>query len=1238
MSSEHTGRRPNRLLHETSPYLLQHAYNPVDWYPWGEEALRRARELNRPILLSIGYSACHWCHVMERESFEDEEIARFMNEHFVCIKVDREERPDLDDIYMRATLVMNHGQGGWPMTVFLTPEQEPIFAGTYFPPTDRWGRPGFLTVLKKVADFWRSDPEGLRRQAAHLTARLKEEVQSVNPMAVGEAELDAAVAQFAEEFDPRYGGFGGAPKFPPATGLSLLLRSHHRTGDSHTLHMVRKTLDVMAAGGIYDQIGGGFARYSTDERWLVPHFEKMLYDNALLARTYIEAYQVTEDANYRRIAREVLDYILREMTSPEGGFYSATDADSEGVEGKFFVWTPEEIRTVLPSEADARLFCAYYDITAAGNWVEPGASSHKAVSIPNRLRPVDETARELGLSVEALEAAVARLRPIVYEARRKRVPPGLDDKIITAWNGMMIGAMAEGGRVFGEARYLQAARRAADFLLSVLRRPDGGLFRTYRAGQARGAAFLEDYAWLADGLIDVYEAGADERYLNEAVRLAETIIADFGDEEHGGFFTTAKEHERLILRSREGPDGATPSGNAVAASALARLSCHFGREDFRQAAAHAIRAYGRQIARYPRAFAKSLAVADFLLHGPVELALVGQPGEAAYERLKAEMNRPYLPNRIIAHWNPAGGTTEHPLLRGKGLVQGRPALYICRNFACRQPITDAAEVALALKREAAPSGGDRPVSKTLTVARLAGCATPGGTAAYAVRAINRAAACRDLSHGYTSLGSTGLTVSRLGFGTYRVTVEDQAHRAALAQALRQGCNLIDTSTNYMDGDSERLVGQVLADLIRQGELAREEVVVVSKIGYVQGENLKRAEAREKAGKPYPEMVKYGEGVWHCLHPDFLADQLTRSLDRLGLDALDVCLLHNPEYFLSDAKRRGEADVASVRDRFYLRLEAAFRYFETQVAAGRLRWYGVSSNTCMAEPDDLEATSLTRMLEAAKAAAAAEGQAEHHFRVIQCPMNLYETGAFFTPVTGSDHRLTLLEAASQEGLAVLINRPLNAIPSQEGGIVRLADLPVEEQELSFDEQRQRVAELEKEYRRDIAPHVPHGGQGTAPADYFGWADQLAEIRPRIQGLGQWEHIEAQMIVPYVNQVVQVLDALWTGPQAERWEAWRDRYVPELLALLKEMRREATERSRHRTAAIVRAIDPLLPEERRKESLSRKALWILASTPGVTSVLCGMRTTRYVDDALGVLQWPPLANVRQVYQTVGAHSAS
>ncbi|MFQ5932305.1 MAG: aldo/keto reductase, partial [Nitrospiraceae bacterium] len=799
---------------------------------------------------------------MERESFENEQIAALMNEHFICIKVDREERPDLDEIYMQATLAMNQGQGGWPMTVFLTPEQEPIFAGTYFPPSDRWGRPGFASVLKKVAEYWREDAQGLRRQAGQLTARLKDSTRIAAPISVGEPELEAAVAQFGQEFDPRFGGFGTAPKFPPATALSFLLRRYDRTKDPHTLVMLRRTLDAMAAGGMYDHIGGGFARYSTDERWLVPHFEKMLYDNALLARTYVESYQLTGETGYRQVATETLDYVLREMTSPEGGFYSATDADSEGVEGKFFVWTPEEIRSAVPDQEEARRFCEYYDITDRGNW------EHK--SIPNTPRSFDDVARDLKSSAEELRRTIDRVKPLVYEARRKRVPPGLDDKILTAWNGMMVSAMAEGGRVLGESRYLRAAASAADFLLKIMASPNGGLLRTYRAGKAHLNAYLEDYAYLAEALVDLYEAGGEERYLYEATRLAERILADFADPEHGGFFTTARDHESLIVRSREGPDGATPSGNAVAASALARLSIHFGRADFREAAANALRAYGRQMTRYPRAFAKSLAVLDLLLTEPLELALVGHPGDPVYEALRTEINRPYLPNRVIAHYDVGGLDTQHPLLVGKGLVQHKPALYICRNFSCQAPTTDPAAVLAALtNRQQRTEAETASHPKMIEGVRLPGHATAGGTGAYAVRSIGSPTATGNLAHGYTSLGSTGLTTSRLGFGAYRIGTDEPSHREALILALRQGCNLIDTSTNYTDGESERLIGTILAELIEKGHLRREEVIVVSKIGYVQGQNLTRAQSRERAGNPYPEMVKYGEGIWHCLHPEFL---------------------------------------------------------------------------------------------------------------------------------------------------------------------------------------------------------------------------------------------------------------------------------------------------------------------------------------------------------------------------------
>lgn len=1087
-SEEALPRHTNRLTHETSPYLLQHAHNPVDWYPWGDEALRRAREESRPILLSIGYSACHWCHVMAHESFEDEAIAELMNQYFVCIKVDREERPDLDAIYMAATIALNHGQGGWPMTVFLTPDMQPFFAGTYFPPRNGLGRPGFPTILKRIAELWREQPDALRTQAAEITERLREDSRPPLPLPVGQAEIAAAVAHFASTFDPAFGGFGPAPKFPAATALSLLLRHHRRTGDAHALQMVRTTLNAMAHGGIYDQIGGGFHRYSTDGRWLVPHFEKMLYDNALLVRTYLEAFQVAGDPFYRRIATELLDYILREMTAPEGGFYSATDADSEGEEGKFYVWTPTEIEAILAGE-EARVFCAYYDITESGNW--------EGTSIPNIRRAAAQVAAKLGISVEELQSSLDRARPKVYEARQQRVPPGLDDKILTAWNGMMVSAMAEGYRVLGEPRYFEGAVRAADFLLRTLVRPDGRLLRTYRNGSAHLNAYLEDYACLCEGLIDLYEAGGEVRYLREAVRLAERLLTDFVGEESGAFYTTSRDHESLILRHREGTDGATPSGNAVAASALARLSFHLARNDLRRAAERAIAAFGTQIAVYPHAFAKSLAVADLLLEGPAELALIGNPGEAGFEALRREIGRHYLPNRIIAYHNPTEGqASDFPLAKGKGLVGGRATLYICRHFTCEAPITDPVQAASVLSLSEQPSANG---THSAVGSSLAGWATEAGTVAYAARFT---------SSGYAALGSTGLTASKLGFGGYRIDNETREHYEALKKALLEGCNLIDTSTNYMDGGSERCAGAVLSELVRAGRLHREEIIVVSKIGYVQGQNLELAQQREAAGAPFPEMVKYMDGCWHCIHPEFLREQLERSLTRLQLDTLDICLLHNPEYFLADIRHRRRGDLESARNEFYRRLREAFTFFETQVAAGTIRWYGVSSNTAVSPVDDPEATSLTHMLAAAQEA----GGSAHHFRILQLPINLFEAGALFTHNTGQDNRQTVLEAASAAEIGVLVNRPLNAIVGNS--MVRLAATP--------------------------------GRRGSD--------------------------------------------------------------------------------------AISAVIDPFLPEAQRGESLSRKALWVLTSTKGVSCVLNGMRTSAYVDDSLGVLPWPPLADVVPIYQAV------
>ncbi len=1218
---------PNRLLHETSPYLLQHAYNPVDWHPWGSEALDRAKAENKPILLSIGYSACHWCHVMERESFENTSIAALMNQHYICVKVDREERPDLDEIYMQATLAMNQGQGGWPMTVFLTPDQYPIFAGTYFPPTDRWGRPGFGTLLTKIAEGWAKDSDIITKQAGRFSTRLQESMRLPPPLSVGQDEIDQAVDQFSRDFDSHFGGFGNAPKFPPATGLSLLLRHYHRTKNDHTLHMVQKTLDAMASGGMCDQIGGGFARYSTDERWLVPHFEKMLYDNALLTKTYLEAFQVTKNEYYKQIATEILDYILREMTSPDGGFYSATDADSEGVEGKFFVWTPEQIQELVPEE-DAKRFCAYYDITQQGNWEDH--------SIPHTPQSFEEVTHELRCTPEELKDTIARVRPLVYEARLKRIPPGLDDKIITAWNGMMIGAMAEGARVLNNSRYLTGAMKAADFILTTLSKPDGGLFRTYRSGKAHLNAYLEDYAFFIEGLIDLYEAVGEERFLTEAVRLADRLLTDFSDQEQGGFFTTAHDHESLIVRGREGPDGATPSGNAVAASVLARLSFHFDRQDMREAAIKAVRCYGQQMAQIPRAFSKALMAADLLLNSPLELAVVGMPGSNDHENLLRVIHSQFIPNRIIAYQNSERSTSAHPLLSGKTLIEGKAALYICQNYACQAPITDPNLVESALNpQQVKPPTLSPSHHQTLTTPGLQGSATSRGTASYVSKLLASPHQSRPTENGYTRLGTTGLTTSRIGFGCYRVGLGDEEHGQALRKAFREGCNVIDTSTNYGDGESEQLVGSILAELIRNNEITREEVLVVSKIGYVQGQNLKKAKSREHSGSPYPDMVKYGEGIWHCLHPEFLEDQLTLSLDRLGLATLDICLLHNPEYFLSDAKNKklatSQETLSQLRDEFYRRLTMAFTYLESQVTTGRIQYYGVSSNTCTSPPDEPEATSLFRMLESAQTAAQQANQPTHHFRVLQLPFNLLESGAMLTPNTGKLEDQTVLEYAAKEDIAIFVNRPLNAIPPKGGAIVRLADPQTEPVGISFKDQQQKVSVLEEEFKKEFVPTISYSGKGLEPKDYFTWADTLEQVRPSIQNLQHWGQIEAQMIAPHVNQVTNVLTKHLKDHTAEQWQVWRSRYIPELLSLLQIMRSEAAEKNKRQTQILTNLLDPLLPEGNRSRLISQKALWILSSTPGVTCVLNGIRKPSYVNDSLTILSWAPLPNVKPIYET-------
>jgi uncharacterized protein YyaL (SSP411 family) len=682
----------NHLAGETSPYLRQHVHNPVDWYPWGPEALARARQLDRPIFLSIGYSACHWCHVMEHESFENEEIARILNEHFVSIKVDREERPDLDQIYM-ASVQMLTGQGGWPMSVFLTPDLRPFFGGTYFPPVDRYGRHGFRSLLLALADAWHNRRQEIDRAAEDLTAHLQTFGQL--PPAQGELSPDLlrrAAAGLARAYDPVHGGFGQAPKFLHTMDLRVLLRAWKRFGDAQALEMVHHTLDRMAMGGIYDHLGGGFARYSTDARWLVPHFEKMLYDNALLVGAYLEAFQATGEPSYREVVEETLGWVAREMTSPEGPFFSTLDADSEGVEGRFYVWSAGEIEQILGAQ-DAELFNAAYGVEPEGNWDE-------GLNILHRTKTFAQLARLHNLPEPELRKRLAEARRKLFETRARRVRPGLDEKVLTSWNGLMIGAYAQAAAVLDNPSYAAAAARAADFLLARVRTADGRLLRTWSAGSTpKLNGYLEDYAFLLDGLVSLYEATFEPRWVAAALELTRVLIDQFWDSSEGGFFYTGRDHETLIARGKDPHDNATPSGNSMAVTGLLRLAKLTGRTELLDKAEATLRAYAGLLASHPLAAGQMLVALNFYL-GPVgEIAVVGDPTAEETRRVLHAVRGGFRPNQMVALKAPDGdaGTDELiPLLAGKTSAGG-VTTYVCENFTCQAPLVGAAAVEAALR-------------------------------------------------------------------------------------------------------------------------------------------------------------------------------------------------------------------------------------------------------------------------------------------------------------------------------------------------------------------------------------------------------------------------------------------------------------------------------------------------------------------------------------------------------------
>ncbi|MDB4893496.1 MAG: N-acylglucosamine 2-epimerase [Gemmatimonadetes bacterium] len=672
----------NHLASETSPYLLQHAHNPVDWHPWGETALSLSRAERKPILLSIGYAACHWCHVMERESFEDGAIAELMNEHFVCIKVDREERPDLDAIYMQATQAMT-GHGGWPMTVFLTPDGDPFFAGTYYPPDDRHGMPSFRRVLLGVADAWTSRQDSVVRTAAQmreLYASSTERTRATGTLS--EELLTRAAAALEQRFEPQFGGFDGAPKFPPTMTLDFALRQWARTGGANMLHMVSHTFQQMARGGIYDQVGGGFSRYSVDAYWLVPHFEKMLYDNALLVRLGANLWQATRDAEVRRVTEETLGWLSREMMSAEGGFYSSLDADSEGHEGRYYVWDSGELDTLLGE--DASLLKAYWGVTASGNF-----EGRNILFVGNDPSSV---AAEVGVTEHELRTAIERATRILYDAREKRVRPARDEKVLAGWNGLMLRGVAEAARVFGDAELRAMALKSGEFLFREMVR-DGRVLRSWKDGVAKIGGFLEDHAALALGAIALYQLTFHRVWLDRARALGDEIIARFWDEDTQAFFDTASDGEQLVTRPREPTDNAIPSGTSLAVELLLILGDIFGDAEMTSRATRMLETVAEPMARYPTAFGHALGALDLAVRGAIEVAVIGEPADPPFSALTEAVASRYVPSLVMAGGPPAS-SAGIAVLVGR---TGETALaYLCRSYACEAPTASPEELGAQL--------------------------------------------------------------------------------------------------------------------------------------------------------------------------------------------------------------------------------------------------------------------------------------------------------------------------------------------------------------------------------------------------------------------------------------------------------------------------------------------------------------------------------------------------------------
>ena len=1197
--------KQNRLHLETSPYLLSHATNPVDWYPWGEEALSRAKTKNRPILLSIGYSACHYCHLMEKESFENPAIARLMNDNFVCIKVDREDRPDLDETYMAPTQALT-GSGGWPMTVALTPQQTPFFAGTYFPPKSDRGRPGFTELLERIAHLWKNNQAELVGQARSLTDAVE---KSAAPSAPGGVSADAirqAARSLTQNYDGSFGGFGGAPKFPNSPALLLLLRHYRRSGDEHALTMVTQTLDGMMTGGIYDQLGSGFCRYSVDRHWVVPHFEKMLHDTAQLVEVYLEAFQLTGDQQYRRVARDCLDFLIREMQSPAGGFFSSVDADSDGAEGRYYLWSKAELKKAL-GEPAATHFGAFYGGGETGQF--------GARSVLTTRRPLSEVAKEFGLSTHALGDSLESSRQQLLEARSLRVAPAVDDKILTAENGLCIRALALGARILGDGRYLTAAERAAAFILNQMVHPGGSLARSFRGERLGAQALLLDYAAFIDGLISLYEAGGTDDALAQAERLTAEMLEAFTDSAHpdGSLFHTSNQSEALIARLADARDTAQPGPNALACRVLFRLSVHTGKPAFRERAEGILRSQSQALSQGPRAFCTLLTVLDSLLEEPLTVVLSGDPSSEDYMALSEVIASRYLPTRVEASTPATGAEQPTPLTEGKTAIAGRATAWVCENNTCLEPTSDPDELEHLLsaleeknlkgRRTLVPANGasGAPAHLINEAGQLVGRATKEATskksAPIAADAIAQVA---------------GFSVSAVGLGTYRIGLQNPAHRAAVSAALQAGVQLIDTSPSFAFGESERLIGEVLRELILAGDLSRSEVVLISKLGVFVGGQTEliddAPESETNVHKPPTLPLDRTSGLRagaFSLVPENLEAQLSQSLERLGVEHLDICVIQSPEHLLL---------LGRTREDYRRALTEAFVFLESAVQAGRIGAYGVLTNTATLAPEEPGFVSIDELLECARTAAGAE----HHLKLLELPVNLIET----TAIRVSDGaKESLAERAKRLGLSVIAVRPLTAL--SEGGLLRLRDLDRprdEDKAVPLSTARYKVLSLEAEFETTFAAQLRVAG-AAGPGNILPLSGKLVTVLEQTVSLEQFELAETTMVTPRLRSVLAAVDQAFAGPSASNWEQFKKRYIHAVGTWLGAVRTLAVERSRERLEKlrVAQGLAQVVGEP--EVPLVHAALTALIREPQIDALVVGLRSEAHVAEAKRL--WTPAA---------------